>query len=298
MKRSWLALLVTLAIVFTAGVYFTAAPSLTNPGEAVPSVVRVGVLPDMNAEDLRKRYSPLLKYLSKETGLDFRLVLPADYAELLHLFRNGEVDLALFGGLTFVQASSAYQAQPLVMRDVDTRFVSMFVVRQNDTAIQITDLKNKVLAFGSRLSTSGHLMPRYYLQNEWQITPEQFFDQIVYSGAHDKTAYMVLEGEADIGAVNAEIMRGMLRDGRLKQGDLRVIWETPPYADYVWAVPRYLDEGIKTQLRDAYLQLDMSDEHHRKVLEGLGAHSFLPAGSRVFQPLRNIAANVELVFAE
>ena len=296
MKKSfWLALLIVLIIATAVSFYFAVDPMMTKTGEATPSVVRVGVLPDMSVEGLQQRYNPLLNYLSDETGFEFTLVLPADYGELLKHFGRGEIDLALFGGLTFVKAKDLYQAEPLVMRDVDMRFVSAFVVRNSDPATDLADFKGKVLAFGSRLSTSGHLMPRYFLQDRKQITPEAFFSQVDYSGAHDSTAYMVRDGEADVGAVNVEIMNGMLRDGRLKPGDLRVIWETPPYPDYVWAVPGHLGEDIRTPLRDAYLGLDLNDEYHGQILADLGARSFLPAGAKIFGPLQEIATNLGLL---
>jgi phosphonate transport system substrate-binding protein len=294
-KKSWLTLLAVLVVITVFSAYITIEPIRAHFGEPAASVVRIGVLPDMTEAELQQRYSPLMKYLSEETGLDFRLVVPSDYAELVHYFGKGEVDLALFGGLTFVQANTLYQAEPLVMRDVDTRFISAFVVRNNDPATELTDFKGKVLAFGSSLSTSGHLMPRYFLQHMKQIVPEVFFGKVVHSGTHDKTAYMVRDGVADIGAVNAEIIDGMLRDGRLKHGDLRVVWETPPYPDYVWAVPEHLNGDIKTLLRDAYLQLDLNDEYHRQILTVLGARSYLPAGTRMFQPLQQIATNLELL---
>ena len=297
-KNYWFALLGVVVTIIVAGVFYAAEPRIAKSGEASPSVVRVAVLPDMSEQDLRQRYAPLLRYPAEETGFEFNLQLPADYAELLRLFGMGQVHLALFGGLTVVQANAMYHAEPLAMRDVDTRFISIFLVRNNDPATGLSDLEGKALAFGSRLSTSGHLMPRYFLQNTRQIVPEQFFGQIEYSGAHDRTAYMVRDGEADVGAVNAEIVNGMLRDGRLKQGELRVIWETPPYADYVWAVTRYLDENVKTQLRDAYLQLDMNEQSHRQILESLGAGNFLPAGPRLFQPLQRIATDLELLGAQ
>ena len=297
-KRHGLTLLIILITVVAVSVYYTADPMRTDLGKATPFVVRVGVPPDMNERDLRQRYDPLLQYLSEQTSLDYTLVVPADYAELLRLFGTGKIDLALFGGVTFVQANVLHQAQPLVMRDVDTRFISVFLVRHNDPATEVSDLKDRVLAFGDSLSTSGHLMPRYFLQQNKQIIPENFFGQVVYSGAHDKTAYMVRDGEADIGAVNAEIVNCMLRDGRLKQKDMRVVWETPPFPDYVWAVPRGLNEDIKTKVRDAYLQLDFDDEHHRQILEGFGATSFLPAGIKQFQPLQQIAADLELLGTE
>jgi len=298
MKSSWFALLIVIVTVIAASTYYSVQPMLVHFHETTPSVVRIGVLPDMSKKDLHQRFDPLLKYLSEETGLDFKLVLPADYQDLLHLFRVKEVDLAFFGGLTFVRAHTFYQAEPLVMRDVDSRFTSVFLVNNSDLASELADLKGRSLAFGSRLSTSGHLMPRHFMQNEKHIIPEEFFGKVVYSGAHDKTAYMVRDGEADIGVVNAEIINSMFRDGRLQQKDLRILWETPPFPDYVWAVPRNLNENIKTQLRDAFLKLNLNDTYHSKILASVGARNFLPAGIRVFLPLQRVAASHELLVPE
>jgi len=295
MKNSWFTPLIVLVTVVVASVYYAVQSLQMRFHEITPSVVRIGVLPDMSERNLHQRYNPLLKYLSEETGLDFKLVLPADYEELLYLFSVHEVDLALFGGLTFVRARTSYQAEPLVMRDVDTRFTSVFLVSYSSPANELADLKGSSFAFGSRLSTSGHLMPRHFMQDEKQILPEKFFGKVVYSGAHDKTAYMVRDGEVDIGAANTEIVIGMFRDGRLKEKDLRILWETPPYPDYVWAVSRNLNENIKTQLRDAFLGLDLNDTYHSHILAGLGARNFLPAGFRAFLPLQRIAANLELL---
>jgi len=157
MKTIWVILLIVFCTV-TASVYFTV--QLPFSLETKPSVLRVGILPDVSEENLRKRYGPLLNHLSAKTGFDLNLVLPTDYGDLVRLFRENKVDLAYFGGLTFVQAQVFYNAEPLVMRDVDTRFTSWFLVRKSDPARNLADLKGKVFSFGSRLSTSGHLMPR------------------------------------------------------------------------------------------------------------------------------------------
>ena len=119
MRNVWFPLLIVLCTV-AAGVYFVLRPALHH--ETTPLVMRVGVLPDEGVESLRKWYAPLLDYLSAKTGLEFQLVLPSGYGELLRMFGNREVELAYFGGLTFVQAFDTYAAAPLVMRDVDTRF--------------------------------------------------------------------------------------------------------------------------------------------------------------------------------
>ena len=46
----------------------------------------------------------------------------------------------------------------------------------------------------------------------------------------------------------------MLNDGRLAPGELRIVEETPPYADYVWAVRTNTSEDLVARLRDAFLR--------------------------------------------
>ncbi len=295
MKSNWLALLAVLFAV-EAGVYYVVQPVFHHA--AVSSVIRVGVLPDEDIETLRRRYGPLLDHLSAETGLECKLVLPRDYGELVRLFLDHEVDLAHFGGLTFVQAYVAGHAEPLVMRDVDTRVTSLFLVKGGDPARGLLDFKGRSFSFGSPQSTSGHLMPRHFIQTKERLIPERFFSELRYAGAHDKTAYLVRDGVVDLGVANSEIVRAMLRDGRLKQYDLRVLWETPPFPGRVWAVHDHLDEGLKTRLRDAFLGLDAGDAVHAGILSSIGADTFLPAGIREFMPLMEIAGALGLLRTE
>lgn len=266
-----------------------------SPDKITPMVLRVGVLPDESPEILRQRYAPLLKYLSEEIDIDTQLILPSDYQQLSRLFQDGEIELAYFGGLTFVQASINSDAEALVMRDIDTRFVSYFLARSDEHNKQLSDYEGKRFAFGSKLSTSGHLMPRYFMKSELQIEPEIFFSQVDYSGAHDKTAFLVRDGAVDLGVANSLIVEKMIMDGRLGENELEIVWQTPPYIDYVWAVQNHLDETIKYRLRDAFLGLDKARLAHITILTSLGAESFLPAGKQDFQLLTRTATSLGML---
>jgi len=189
------------------------------------------------------------------------------------------------------------------MRDVDARFTTYFVVKTDgplaDCAnLMCAELAGKVMTFGSRLSTSGHLMPRHFLATEKGIEPETHFGEVRYSGAHDRTIYETRDGASDLGAVNSEIYRTMHRDGRLTEGELQVVWETPPYPDYVWAVSDRLSEELQTRLRDAYLMLEYGNRQHRDILSKMGAKSFVPAGVTDFEQLRQVAGSLGLLAQE
>lgn len=264
------------------------------PDGEYPTVVRVGVLPDESEEGLRKRYDPLLAYLARETAIPHRLIIPASYGNLLELFRGNEIDLAFFGGLTFVQAREFHGAVPLVARDVDTRFTSYFLVRADNPAKSLADFEGKTFTFGSRLSTSGHLMPRHFLKRQG-IEPETFFSEVRYSGTHDKTASWVRDGEVDIGVANSEIVDKLFREGRLRKEDVRVLWTTLPYFDYVWAVQRAMDEATRRSLRNAFLNLSIHDVTHAEILGGMGTEVFYSAGVEDFRAIREIARTLGML---
>ena len=276
---SWLLLGVGLAL---AG-----CTTASEPVGSGSSTLVVGILPGEDPAILRERYLPLSEYLSNKLGMSCELTIPSSYDHLLELFHDGEIDLAYFGGFTFVRAQERDNAIPLVMRAADTRFTSYFLVNATNPARALSDLRGKTFAFGPALSTSGHIMPRFFL-SEQKIAPERFFGQVRYSGAHDVTAYWVRDGEADVGAANSRIIDAMFFDSRLSATDVRVIWETPPYPNYVWAIHPGMNDELTIRLRDAFLNLTPTEESHAHILKLLGAESFVPASSRDFSLLREI----------
>ena len=256
--------------------------------------LRVGVLPDQSEPELRKRYEPLIGHLSETTGLNYELVIPNDYNHLLVLFADRKIDLAYLGGLTFVKAQRDHQAVPLVMRDTDLKFRSYFLARADDSSRAVTDFKGLRLAFGSKLSTSGHLMPRHFLK-ERGIEPERFFGDVLYSGAHDRTAIWVRDRKADLGVANAKIVEGMFEDGRLPPEQVKIVSQTPAYPDYVWAAQRDLNSALQDRIVDAFLILSPAEEKQGDILERLDTGGFLPAQTSDFSELIQVAESLGLI---
>ncbi len=288
---SYVGYLLIIIVMFTA---LIACTSKKEVGEIELSILRIGILPDESREKLIERYTPLFRYLTAETGIPYELIIPETYDELLELFHAKKIDLAYFGGFTFVKAYIFDNAVPLVTRDVDTRFTSYFLVKGDHPAQNIFDLKGKRFSFGSRLSTSGHLMPRYFLK-EMGIIPEVFFSNIRYSGKHDLTAYWVRDGLVDLGTANYAVVNRMYKDGRLSEKEVRILWETPPYPDYVWALRPLNNKALLINLRDAFLSLSKTNREHAKILEGVDADSFLPAGINDFSKLEEVVNELQLL---
>lgn len=263
-----------------------------DPAPTMKPVV-VAVLPDQSKEALLARHMPLLEYLRATTSLDFELEIPLDYADLLEQFDTGDIGLAWFGGLTFTRAEQRSQAVPLAFRDIDSQFTSCYLSKSDEYSTRIRDFAGSEFSFGPYLSTSGHLMPRYFLERDG-IIPEQFFSSTRHSAAHDQTARWVRDGTVNLGVANCIIVQSMFDNGLLSDDDIRVIETTPPYSDYVWAVSSSMDKHTRMLLLDALLALDASLPQHRVILQLQGANAYLPAASEDFVLVRRAAQQLGL----
>lgn len=249
-----------------------------------PELFRMVVLPDRDPHLLIKRYSGLVEHLEKETGYKYQIIVPKDYADGLNMFTRGDVEMAFFGGYTFVKAHNLVKAVPLVSRKEDTKFNSVILVRSENLSQNLLDLKGARFSFGARLSTSGHLMPRRFM-SEMGIIPEAFFSTVEYSGAHDKTAMWVVKGRVDAGVANAQIINNMFDDGRLNGEKVRILWRSPNYQDYVWAAQASIKKNILNDIRDAFLNLSTDNPDNRNILESMDASYFVPVGVNEFDLL-------------
>lgn len=277
-------------IVMVLILFLTVGCSKNKEGRSI-DVLRVAVLPDQSAENLRHRYLPLLEHIKSYTGMEYKLLIPESYDQLLEWFVDKKIDIARFGGVTYIKAHARSKADPLVMRDIDGHFRSVLLVHVKNPAKRLQDIKGASFSFGSRLSTSGHFMPRYFFQKK-NISPETYFNHVQYSGSHDRTAEWVRDGKVEAGVANSEIINNMFKDGRLTKDKVKIIWESPAYADYVWAIQPDMTKAQRTKLRDAFLHMHQHKED-KKILVNLGANYYIPAGHSDFIKLEQTVRQMD-----
>ena len=256
--------------------------------DVTPDVIRIGVTPSQAKDRLVAKFEPLVDYLESATGLEFELLIPEDYSGLLEHFEAGSVDLAWFGGLTYVQAAQKSHTVAVAFRDIDLQFTSCYLAKAADTRMRITEFAGVSFSFGPELSTSGHLMPRYFMIEDG-LDPRKFFGSVRHSAGHDQTALWVSNGTVTLGVANCNIVRSLFESGELDSDEVRVVETTPPYPDYVWAVRTSMQESTRQALLDAFLGLDATVPEHRQILRAQGANAYLPAGSSDFELVRTAA---------
>src|SRR5688572_30400672 len=148
-------------------------------------MIRLSGIPDENPTELQRKYQPMVDHLQRQLGVKVEYIPVIDYGAAVSALAAGKVDFAWLGGFTFVQAKVLAGAQPVVMRDIDRKFRSVFIASASSGIAKPADLRGKSFAFGSKSSTSGHLFPRHFLKTVHGIDPEKdFAGAPVYSGAH------------------------------------------------------------------------------------------------------------------
>jgi phosphonate transport system substrate-binding protein len=244
---------------------------------AQANVLRVSAIPDEAPSELQRKFKPLGEYLKAKTGMDVQFTPVTDYAAVVEGLASKKIDLAWLGGFTFVQARlrTEGQALPIVQRAEDAKFTSRFIVPLDSPIRTVADLKGHTFAFGAPSSTSGSLMPRYYLQQQG-IVPERDFKTVAFSGAHDATVAFVASGRAEAGVLNASVMDKLVEAKNPNAEKVRVLATTPPFFDYNWTVRPGLDPAVTKKLADAFLALDASKPADKEILDLQRASKFIP----------------------
>lgn len=252
------------------------------------SVLRVSAIPDETPTELQRKFAPLGKYLEKELGMKISFVPVSDYAAVVESLATRKLDLAWLGGFTYVQARIRTNgtAIPLVQREEDAKFTSKFITA-DEKIKTLADTKGKTFAFGSPSSTSGHLMPRYFLM-QGGINADKDFKNVAFSGAHDATVAFVAAGKADAGVLNASVWEKLVEQKKVDP-KVHVIATTPPYFDYNWTVRGDLDPVLVKKISDAFLKLDPKNPEHAEILALQRAAKFIPTRKENYDGIEQAA---------
>ena len=234
-----------------------------------PKELKVSAIPDEAPTELLRKFKPLGAYLEEQLGMPVKFIPVSDYAGVVEALASDRLDMAWLGGFTFVQARlKTGNAIPLVQREQDQQFTADPKVKS------IHDLKGKTFAFGSVSSTSGSLMPRYFMQKDG-VVPEQFFSRVAYSGAHDATVAWVQAGKVDAGVLNASVWQKLVDSGKVDTNKVKVFATTPTYYDYNWTVRGNLDPALAEKIKKAFLALDPSKPRDKEILDLQAASRFI-----------------------
>tara|TARA_B100000212_G_scaffold206442_1_gene155753 strand:+ start:1024 stop:1920 length:897 start_codon:yes stop_codon:yes gene_type:complete len=274
--------------------------------KAEKKILKIGAIPDQNQEILDRRFNLLSKELSMQLNLEVKYVPVVNYLGAVTGFKTKSLDLVWFGGLTGVQARlQTPNSIVIAQRDIDKQFKSVFIVNKNvklTPTKELSDLKNLKnfrFTFGSENSTSGRLMPEYFLNLAGVKTSEFKGKKPGFSGSHDATLALVNSGAFEAGALNKQIFEKNLKDKPYRTKNVYVFFETPSYVDYHWLSQGDLDEkfydGFTKKMKKVILNLNESNPNHKKILEMFNAKKFINSDSKQYKKIEEIGRKLKKI---
>lgn len=262
----------------------------------------LSAIPDQDPEKLQRLYVSLADYLSNALGVKVQYKPITDYKAAVTAFKVGDLDLVWFGGLTGVQARlQVPDAQAILQRDIDEKFRSVFIASAASGIKNIADFKGKTFTFGSESSTSGRLMPQFFLEQAG-IRLSDFKGMPGFSGSHDRTIELVTAGSFEGGVVNEQVWQKRMEEKKIDTARVNAISTTAPYHDYHWVLnpeaSRRLGANLRTKLVAAFMALSPDNVQHAKILDLFGAKRFIETRNENYREIEEIGRRIGLIVSE
>ncbi len=257
-------------------------------------------IPDQDTTRLEERFGKIADYLSEELGITVKYIPVKSYSASVQAFKNNEVQLAWFGGLSGVQARLAVPNSVAIAQGAeDPDFISYFIANTS-TGLSFSEkfpeaIADKTFTFGSKGSTSGRLMPEHFIRQAFEgKAPREVFKRVGFSGDHSKTLALVQAGSYEVGAMNFKVWLKEVEAGKVDPTKVQVIWRTPGYPDYNWTIRGSVDEtygeGFTKKVQQALL--DITDP---AILNAFPRAKFIPADNSMYQPILDTAIEVGII---
>lgn len=268
---------------------------------ARPEFFGFTAIPDADETKLREMFDPLAAYLTRKLGLKVVYKPVTSYDNAVNAMTGGDVFLAWFGGLTGVQARARTKGEAIAQGEEDRAFFS-YLIAHRSTGLAMSDefpkgIAGRTFTFGSPGSTSGRLMPEYYIRQHFGRAPEEVFKSVAFSGTHSNTLRAVREGGVEVGAINYTDWEKAVAEG--ETGDAVAIWKTPTFYDYNWSVPGNIDEvygaGFKDRLEAALLALDPATPAEKHILDQFRRSRFVAASNSDYQAIEDTAKAIGVI---
>ncbi|MEZ9593813.1 putative selenate ABC transporter substrate-binding protein [Shewanella sp. 10N.261.52.F9] len=255
-------------------------------------------IPDEDERQLRTRFDKVAVYLQQQLGVDVKYVPVKSYSAAVTAFRNNQVQLAWFGGLSGVQARRLVSDSRAIAQGYEDQFFKSYFIAHASAEIVASDsfpnLNGYTFTFGSKNSTSGRLMPQFFIERNLGKNSKNVFKRIGYSGDHSRTIAQVQAGVYQVGAVNYKVWESAVANGKVDLNKVNVIWESPAYPDYQWTIRGDVDTRFGAAFAEKVESalIGMTDP---SLLKSFPRQSFVPADNQDYEPIEDVAKAIGLI---
>ncbi len=300
-RRSLMQRIGLFALAVTGSVVFAACSSSSDSQKPLEvSEIKFGIISTESQSNQKPLWEPFIKDMEKQIGIPVKPFYVTQYAGVIEAMASGDVQIAWYGGKSYVEAARKSNAEVFaqtVNDDGSKGYVSHLIVNKNNPiAAQakalgenkgdeyvIKNSKDLTFAFNDPNSTSGFLVPSFYVFAKNSVNPKEAFKRLLFSGSHEATALAVANNQVDVATNNSESLSRLEKTNPKARKNIEVIWTSELIPSDPIAYRKDLPEELKTKIKDFFL--NYKDE---KVLKPLEWQGFVSAEDKTWDTIREL----------
>jgi phosphonate transport system substrate-binding protein len=278
-----------------------------NFGNSRISELKFGILSTESQENQAPLWQPFLKAFSDSLKIPVTGFYTNQYSKLIEAMRFSEIQIAWFGGKAYIEAAQVADAEAFALTiatDGAKGYYSHLITNKNNPFVAeakamggdqyvLKNGKNLTFAFNDPDSTSGFLVPNYYIFGKNGVNPNQIFKLIIFAGSHEATALAVARKEVDLATNNSEALVRLERSHPQAFAQIEVIWTSVLIPGDPIAYRRDLPEDLKQKIQQFFYNYQ-----DQAVLNPLEWSGFEPATDQVWNPIRELKIGEQIMEIE
>jgi phosphonate transport system substrate-binding protein len=232
----------------------------------IPGKLLIGMYGGDNPSQTTKAMKPVKAYLEKKLGMAVDFIFATDYTSVIEALRSKKIHLAELTPFGYILATQHPGLEPIVTLGFNgkpTLYHSIIFTNPKTGIKSMDDVKAKSkslsLCFADPASTSGHLVPRAYL-NSIGLDPDKMFRQTIFAGSHAASILSVVAGKIDVGCSSSDLaLDKLVREGVIKRSEVVILWTSPPIVNDAMTVRTDLNKDFIKKIQNAYLNMAADD---------------------------------------
>lgn len=287
----------SIAVIAATGALFSPAV------QAEVEELNFGIISTESTQGLKEQWMPFLNDMSEKMGVKVNPYFATDYAGVIQAMRFGKVDVAWYGNKSAMEAVDRAGGE-IFAQTVDVSgnpgYWSLLITHTDNKNLNsiedvLANAKDLTFGNGDPNSTSGFLVPSYYVWAKNGVEPKEIFKRTLNSN-HETNALSVATKKVDVATNNTENMGRILKKFPEKHADIKVLWQSPliPSDPIVWR--KELDAKTKADLYDFIMAYGKSnDKQELENLANIGWAPFRASSDLQLLPIRQLVLYKELI---
>ena len=273
-----------------AGLLLVALPARS---QALPEIT-FGISSTESSQNLKSDWQPVLEDFARKTGLKVSAFFASDYAGMIEAMRFNKVDVAWYGNKAAMEAVDRSRGEvfaKMINADGTEGYYSHLIVHKDSPIKSLDDmLKNgKSLSFGNGdpNSTSGFLVPGYYVFSQNRIDAKTFF-KLSRGANHEANALAVANKQVDVATNNSESLEKIRERQPDRFRDIRIIWTSPLIPADPLVMRKDLPEPVKAKIREFFYAYGSNPQEKSNLFKINKLSGFKPSSNSQLIPIRQL----------